>query len=283
MSRHPTGAPAGSRLERLGPELDAVDGTVSVWWGGLDGAASFTREPEARHYAASTMKLPVLLAAYRRADAGDIDLDAPVGVHNHFASVLDGSPYSVDHAEDSDDDVWAALGSEQPLRWLARRMIVRSSNLATNLVLEAVGVDAVAESLRVCRVAESCAVRGIEDYLAREHGVDNLVTAADLAAVLRTLGTGRSASAEATDEMLATLAANEWNDGIPAGLPAGTRVCHKNGWQQRVCHDAALLLPGHREPSVLVVLVTSGLDNDSANALTARIARAAWADQEGAG
>lgn len=267
-------------LNRLRAELDRV-GSVSVWWGSADGTAWFTRDADRTHYAASTMKLPVLVTAYRLADGGRLDLDAPVAVHNRFTGVLDAAPYSVDHAEDSDDTVWDAVGAERPLRWLLQRMIVRSSNLATNLVLAEVGTGPVAETLQASGSSAATTVgRGIEDYRARAAGIDNVVTAGDLAAMLCALAQGKLASEPATREILDTLAANEWNDGIPAGLPDGLRVCHKNGWQDRVCHDAALLQPADREPSVLTVLTTTDEDNAAANALTARIAAAAWADQE---
>ncbi|HET7326067.1 MAG TPA: serine hydrolase [Nocardioidaceae bacterium] len=281
MSIDPESAPTPS-LQALTTELDRVDGVVSVWCGSTDRVPWFVRAADQAHYAASTMKLPVLVAAHRLAEAGRLDLDAPVTVHNEFASALDGSPYSVDHGEDSDDAVWDAIGTERPLRWLVRRMTVRSSNLATNLVLDEVGTGAVAEVLQASGSSAATTVgRGIEDYHARDVAIDNVVTAADLAAVLCALARRSLVSDAATRAILDTLAENEWNEGIPAGLPAGVRVCHKSGWQARVCHDAALLQPVGRAESVLVVLTTTDLENESANALTARIAAAAWADQKG--
>lgn len=266
-------------LTRLAAEIDQHEDGVSIWWGSADGTPWFTRFPDLGHYAASTMKLAVLVAAYLAAETQRVDLGAPVEVHNRFASALDGSPYAVDRTEDSDDEVWAALGSRRPLRWLAQRMIVRSSNLATNLVLDTVGAPAVAEVMQACGATGSTVSRGIEDYRARDAGIDNVVTAGDLAAMWCALASGKAAGDAATAEMLDLLADNEWNDGIPAGLPPDTRVCHKNGWQDRVCHDAALIMADDRAPSVLVVLTTTDLDNAAANALTARIAAAAWADQ----
>ncbi|MPZ93676.1 MAG: serine hydrolase [Propionibacteriales bacterium] len=268
-------------MDLLAPELDAVGGEVSVWCGRADGTPVWTRLPDQQHYAASTMKLPVLVAAHRRAAAGGLDLDAAVPVHNEFASVHDGSAYSLDHAEDSDDQVWDAIGTSRPLRWLTQRMIVRSSNLATNLVLDQVGVPAVAEALDACGSTATTVARGIEDYQARDHGLDNMVTAPGLAAVLVTLVAERAADPAACKEILDVCAANEWNDGIPAGLPAGTRVSHKNGWQNRVCHDAALVQPADAEPFVLVVLTTTDLERSAADALTARIAAAAYTDLTG--
>src|SRR3954469_16016341 len=137
--------PAPKHLAALEPELAAVPGIVSVWCARLAGSPAYTRLPDATHYAASTMKVAVLTAAYRLADADLLDLDAEVPVHAEFASAAgDGSRFAMQHGYDNDDQVWDRLGRTAPLRWLLRRMVVRSSNLATNLVLEQVGAAPVA-------------------------------------------------------------------------------------------------------------------------------------------
>src|SRR5512139_3101567 len=84
------------RTRRLLATTPTDEGTVSAWLAGLDGAVALAREPDAVHYAASTMKVPLVVAGYRRHDRGEVDLDAEVEVHNRFASAADGSPYSLD-------------------------------------------------------------------------------------------------------------------------------------------------------------------------------------------
>ena len=121
---------------------------VSVWAGEPAGAAWFTREPDAQHYAASTMKLPLLVAAYRRAERGELDLDRAVPVHNAHRSAYDGSLFSLEQDDDQDDETWDRLGSCVDLRTLARHAVVRSGNLATDLLLEHVGTAEVAAVLR---------------------------------------------------------------------------------------------------------------------------------------
>ena len=91
--------------------------------------AAYTRLADARHYAASMMKVPVLAAMYRLADAGALDIDEPIAVVNEFGSAHAGAPnFTMDPAYDQDDEVWSRLGGEATPRWLGRHMIVRSSN-----------------------------------------------------------------------------------------------------------------------------------------------------------
>jgi beta-lactamase class A len=169
----------------LDKDLDAVPGTVSVFTGPLGRPPTYTRLPAATHYAASTMKAAVLAALYR----SGVDLDADVPVHNVFPSAASGS-YGCTREYDSDPEVWKHLGGTAPLRWLATRMIVRSSNLATNIVLGLTTLPAVAKVWDRVGARHSVTARGIEDSVARKAGIENLVTAADLAALLTAIAVG---------------------------------------------------------------------------------------------
>lgn len=255
---------------------------MSVWCGEIDGTASHTRQPDAPHYAASTMKLPLLVAAYRRHERGELDLDRPVSVHNRFASALDGSPFSLDHDDDQDDETWALLGGRTSLRRLVRQAVVRSGNLATNLVLEQVGSAAVATVLRDAGCGPATTLpRGIEDTAARRAGLDNVVTAADLARVMCGVAARTIAGEDACREMESVLAAQEHRDKIPAGLPGSTYVANKTGWVEGVAHDVALVRPDDAEPYVLAVCTTSDLSDAEASRLIASISTTMWQERVG--
>lgn len=252
-------------------------GTVSVWLSGVDGTVVHSQDADTEHYAASTMKLPLLVAAYRAHEAGDLDLDRPVPVHNRFASAADGTPYSLDHADDQDDETWARIGGLVTLRALAEHATVKSGNLATNLLLEQVGTAAVAEVLALAGASGTTTLpRGIEDAAAREAGLDNVVTAADLGAVLRGVAARTLAGEQTCAAVEEVLARQEHRSGVPAGLPSGTYVANKTGWVDGVTHDVALVRPEDSDPYVLVVLTTVDLPEDEANALIAGASRAVW-------
>lgn len=277
LSRPRTGG--GEPLDTL---LGAVAGTVSVWCGDISGRPSYTHRADATHYAASTMKLPLLVAAYRRHERGEVDLDRPVPVHNRFASALDGSPFGLDRDDDQDDATWARVGGEAPLRVLVRHAIVHSGSLATNLALEHVGVAEVAAVLRDAGCTPDTVLpRGIEDAAAREAGLDNLVTAADLARVMCAIA-ARTLAAEGTcREVEAVLAAQEHRDKIPAGLPAVTYVANKTGWVTGVAHDVALVRPRDKEPYVLAVCTTTDLSEDEASRVVAAVSSTMWQERVG--
>lgn len=276
----------------LDARLDRVPGTVSAYAGRLDAAPTWTRLPDATHYAASTMKVGVLAALHRAAEAGTLDLDAPVPVRNSFDSALPGAPrFACAQHYDNDDAVWERVGGTATLRWLAHRMIVRSSNLATNLVIGHVGLPAVAEVWALAGARHAVTGRGIEDFAARDAGVTNLVTAADLAALLAALATGATrpgplASPAGCAAMLDVLFAQEHREDLAAGLPPGTRIAHKNGWVRGVRHGAGVVFPADAPPYAVVVCTTTDLADggpsgeeaeDDACRLIADVSAAVWA------
>jgi beta-lactamase class A len=253
-------------------------GSVSIWAGPTTGPAWFTFRDDAEHYACSTIKVPLVLAAYREADAGRLDLDRRVLVHDGFESQRPGYRFTMSRADDDDQEPWKRLGEQVALRWLACRAIVRSSNLATNLLLEAVGLGPVADVLRTCGARSTVMQRGIEDTPASESGRSNVVTARDLAVVLQAIAAGEPASPSAVAEVRGFLRAQQWNDGIPAGLPPGVRVGHKTGSVDGISHDAAIVEPADTPPYVLVVCTTTGLPDADGSRLIADVAAASWRD-----
>jgi beta-lactamase class A len=259
--------------------VQALPGVVSIWYGDIDGNCRYAREQNERHYAASTMKLPLLVAAYRLEERGEVDLDDEVDVHNEFASTADGSPYSLSQSEDQDDETWARVGGTATLRQLTRHAIVKSGNLATNLVLERIGHREVSDVLADAGCsADTVVSRGIEDAAAYEAGLDNTVTAADLAAVMCGIASRTLAKPQTCAAAEAVLALQEHRDAVPAGLPHGVHVANKTGWVDGVTHDVALVRPEGAAAYVLVVCTTVDLPVDDANALIARISAAVWVD-----
>ena len=168
------------------------------------------------------------------------------------------------------------------LRDLVHRMVTVSGNLATDLVLDQTGIDEVGAVLADAGCSEQTTiVRGIEDYPARDAGIDNLITADDMARLVVALADGRLAGPEATAACERTLLAQEYRAGIPAGLPDGVLVGNKTGWIDGANHDVALVrAPGL--PAVgLAVLVSAPGTPEEREAGIARIASAAWAQVVG--
>ncbi len=209
-------------------------------------------------HAASTMKTPVMIELYRQVDAGKVQLDDSITVRNEFHSIVDGSPYALNPKDDSDGELYARVGTKLTMRELILRMITRSSNLATNLLIEFVDPKAVTSTMRLLGADSIQVLRGVEDQKAYDHGMNNRTTALDLLMVYRALAEGKVVRPESRQEMLQVLESQEFHDMIPGQLPQGTRVAHKTGSITGVQHDSGIVyLPDGRR--YVIVILSKGL------------------------
>jgi len=229
-----------------------------------------------RVHAASTMKVPVLIELARRVDAGRYGWDWPVLVHNEFRSIVDGSSYRLNPADDSDSTLYAREGDSLSARDLAWLMITRSSNLATNLLVAQLGAPAIQATARALGADSIVVLRGVEDQKAYDRGLNNTTTARDLVVLLAAIARGRAAADSSTALMLDILSHQAFRDGIPAGVPPGTRVASKTGNLTAINHDAAVIFPPGRAPYVLVILTRGFPDQPSAERYMAGASRLAW-------
>jgi beta-lactamase class A len=224
-------------------------------------------------HAASTMKVPVMIELFRRIDAGGLRLDQGILLVNEFGSIVDGSPYSLNAGDDSDSLAYTMVGSRVTVRELIDRMITRSSNLATNALIELAGAERANATAHALGARDIRVLRGVEDGKAFRAGLNNTTTARDLATLMEAIETERAASRTSCSAMRDVLLRQEFNDEIPAGLPKGTRVAHKTGFITGVLHDAAIVYPTGRTPYVLVVLTRGIPEQEVARKLIADVSR----------
>jgi beta-lactamase class A len=227
-------------------------------------------------HAASTIKVPVLLAVYEAIEQHRFEPYSRVHVRNRFLSVVDGQPYRVPPGRDANAGVHAALGRMLTVHELAEHMIVTSSNLATNVLLDLVGIEAARASLVRLHLSGIDLQRGVEDEVAWEAGLNNRVTAAGLCDALRLIEEGKAISPEASKAMLDILHQQRFRSGIPAGLPEDARVAHKTGEISTVAHDAGIVYLGGRDAYVVVILTEWAPEVNGRQEAIARISRAVY-------
>jgi beta-lactamase class A len=225
---------------------------VGLYYRDLTTGDSLTVGAATRFHAASTMKLPVMIQLFRDRDAGLLSLDDSITVTNTFRSIVDTSHYQLD-----------TIGRHASIHELIELMETVSSNLATNLLIAKVDAKRANATAHALGADSILVLRGVEDGKAYRAGLNNTTTARDLGVLLAAIANGKAASAASCQEMLGILGRQQFNEGIPAGLPAGTRVYHKTGWiGQVVYHDAALVEPASQGRYVLVVS-TGGIQKDA--------------------
>jgi beta-lactamase class A len=261
---------ARAEIERL---IKASGADVAVAWRPLDAkpGEEILINPDLQVHAASTMKVPVMIELFRQIEAGERTLDDTVMVTNQFTSIHDGTPYTLSATEDSDGEVYKAMGAPLSYRALVEAAITVSSNLATNILIEHLGAKNVQATVDKMKASGMQVLRGVEDQKAFDAGKNNTTTARGLLTLFEAIGKGQAVSSSSSAQMVDILKRQKFVEGIPAGLLPGTPVAHKTGSITRIRHDAGIVYS--TRPYVLVVLTRGIQDPKVADVLIASISR----------
>jgi beta-lactamase class A len=242
-----------TEIERIEKESGAK--AIAVAMRDLETGVELHYHADRWFHAASTIKVPILLGVFAAIDRGDLLPHSRVHVRNRFLSVVENVPFRVESGRDANSAVHNAIGKMMRVDELAYHMITTSSNLATNLLLGVIGPESVNDTLRHLHLEAGIELkRGVEDELAFEKGISNMVTADGLLRILVRLAEGKAFSPALSRRMMDILHGQEFNQGIPARLPKGARVAHKTGEISTVAHDAGVVYLPKRKPYILVVL-----------------------------
>jgi beta-lactamase class A len=232
-------------------------------------------------HAASTIKVAVLLAVARAVEAGRIAFDSRIHVRNRFLSVADGNAFRVVAARDSNAEVFAAIGRTMSVADLSRHMIVTSSNLATNLLVDAVGLDWARATLDELGLEGVLLARGVEDDSAFRAGISNLATANGLVGLFRAIYEAKGVTEASSQAMMEILFQQAFKTGIPAGLPAAVRgharFAHKTGEISTAAHDAGLVFLPNRKPYAIAILTEWEPDTPGRQAAIKKLSRMVYA------
>lgn len=236
-------------------KISEVEGDFAIAFRSLsaDSTQLLINEREVFH-AASTMKTPVMIELYKQAAEGKFKLSDSIPIINEFKSIVDGSLYAMDLGVDSQEELYDQIGKRATIYDLMYQMIIKSSNLATNILIEEVGAPNVTKSMRDLGATDIEVLRGVEDQKAYDAGMSNTTTAFDLMVIMEAIAEGRAVNPEASSEMLKVLLDQYFKDLIPKYLPEDTLIAHKTGSITGVQHDSAIVVLPDGKRYVLVIL-----------------------------
>ncbi len=213
---------------------------------------------------ASTMKVPVMMEVFRQAQAGLLSLDEQLKIFNSFKSVLDGSEFALESADDSELTLYKRIGETESIRELVRLMIVLSSNLASNILMEKVGTTRVDAFIKELGIKDMSVIRELEDKKAYRLNINNAASARSSTQMMRLIAEGKIISREVCDEIIQIMLGQEFNESIPSRIPNHAKVAHKTGWSGEFFHDTGIVFPPNRKPYALSIF-TRGFPEDNEN------------------
>jgi beta-lactamase class A len=258
-------------LSQLQAELGKQKGVFALAFRDLQTGETLLWNEHQSFHAASTMKTPVMIEIFRQVAEGKLSLQDSIPVKNEFKSIVDSSVYQLNVADDSEPELYARVGKKATLYDLVYQMIIMSSNLATNLLIELVDGKKVTQGMRNIGAKDIQVLRGVEDNKAYAKGWNNTVTAYDLMLIFDAMAQGKIVNAEACRQMINILLDQKHNTIIPARLPKEVKVAHKTGWITGLHHDSGIVFLPDGRKYVLVILSNKLEDETAAVAAMARV------------
>ena len=241
------------------------DKTIAVSVHDLETGNEIHINADQAFHPASTFKVHVMMEVFRQAREGKLSLNDELQIINSFTSIADGNKYSLDVKDDSEITLYSRLGENESIIELTRLMIVRSSNLATNILIEKVGTQGINTFIHKLGIEGVSVLRGVEDKAAFRLGMNNSATARGLTQTMKLIAEGKVVSKPISQKLIEIMLKQEFNESIPALLPKSVKVAHKTGWTGDVYHDTGIVFPENRKPYALSIM-TRGFAEDNEKA-----------------
>ncbi|MES2374127.1 MAG: serine hydrolase [Bacteroidota bacterium] len=264
--------PAGMQLlEKIKTELGKQKGVFALAFTDLQTREQIVWNGTETFHAASTMKTPVMIEVFKQVAAGKFSLTDSIVIKNEFKSIVDSSVFKLNPADDSQQELYKQVGTKLPLSELVYQMIIMSSNLATNILMEMVNGKKVTQTMRDLGAKDILVLRGVEDQKAYDKGLSNTTTAYDLMLIFNLMAEGKIINKKACDDMIKILLDQKHNTLIPAFLPKEVKVAHKTGTITGVHHDSGIVFLPDGRKYTLVILSKKLEDEPGATVAMARV------------
>jgi beta-lactamase class A len=170
--------------------------------------------------AASLGKLPILMALYKAAANGQVDLDDKISMqYSDVQAYGTGVLYTY------------PIGYTMTLRECAKYLIKKSDNTAWKMLNRYLGRDYI--SAELYRVGAH----------STEYWIPNTTTPNDILLMLEKISDPSYTTPDLSDEMLDLMQNTDFEDRLPQPLPEGTRVSHKIGYYGSTFADAGVVFP----------------------------------------
>lgn len=175
--------------------------------------------------AASTIKIPVLIAFFQAVDAGEIRLDEELTM---TPELIGGGSGGMQYQKP---------GSKYSALYTATQMIVVSDNTATNMIIDRLGgIEAVNEKFQSWGLEATVIHNPLPDL----EGT-NQTSSQELVEVLARVSKGELVSLRSRDRILSIMSKTRTNTLLPQGLGPGAAIAHKTGDIGSMVGDAGIV------------------------------------------
>jgi beta-lactamase class A len=259
-------------LGEAAQRIEGYDGVAGVYVRDLEGDFGYGVRPDEEFFAASTIKLPVMVAVYRKVDEGELSFSQMIEIKEE------------DWAAGAGWLQWERAGTRQTVGDLLLLMMTQSDNVATNALVRTVGgADHINEVARSLGAENTLLYQKLSSERAAIPQLDNRSTPRDMAPMLQKIADGEAASEKSCGYMIDLMYLDELDWWLDAGLPANVYAANKAGWLYEVYDDVGIVKAGDRPYVVAIMSKYGSGDVDKGQVLIEELSRTVWETQNSEG
>ncbi|MBF2020532.1 MAG: serine hydrolase [Hydrococcus sp. C42_A2020_068] len=250
--------PLKAKLEALAAKYPKLQ--PGVFFVDLDSGNYVNVRGEQGFSAASTIKIPILIAFFQDIDAGKARLDEMLTMKKELIGGGSG------------DLQYQQPGKQFSALETARKMIVISDNTATNMIIERLGgIKALNQRFQDWGLTSTAIHNSLPDL----EGT-NTTSPRDLAHLLAMVNRGELVSLKSRDRLLGIMQETQNRNLLPQGLEKDATIAHKTGDIGSVLGDAGIVDMPSGKRYIASILVKRPHNDGNAKKLIQGISRTAY-------
>ena len=223
--------------DNLLSQLQDITGKVGFYYKNLVTGETLSFQEDMPLQAASVIKIPILIEAFTRLEAGTIHKTDLFTIKKEDKLPSCGA---LTYMHD---------GLQVTLEDLYTLMIILSDNTATNLLIKHLGMDQINGTMQKLGCKHIKLNRYLFDSEKSALGIENYISAGDIAGLLEKMYQGELVSKEASAEMLGILKNQRLNGKIPFYIHGKADIAHKTGEDDGITHDVGIVYG--KEPFII--------------------------------
>lgn len=248
--------------------LDTQEGFISVVVKSLVDERSFAYDADRVLRSASTIKVFIMSELFRQAKAEMLSLADKIVLSETMLTGGDGILKELN------------LGHEFTLEEICTLMIILSDNMATNIMIDTLGMDNINAQISRLGMKHTSLQRKMMDSDAVKAGLNNYITANEFAAVLSSIYRGENVDAQASEKMLDILKRQQVRGRLDLYLPEELLIAHKTGDLDNLEHDGGIVYL-ENEPYLICVLTENVKTNKDGREIIGTISRIVYEEFAG--
>lgn len=217
---------------------------------------------------ASTIKLAIMSELLNRVNEGSMKLDDTIELTEAMKTGGDGILKELHY------------GHKFSLEEIMAMMIIVSDNMATNILIDLLGMDNVNAAIKRLGLKNTKLQRKMMDSQAAREGRENLITANDLAHILELIYYGQNVNKKYSDMMLNVLKRQQVRGRLDLYLPEEVMIAHKTGDLDNLEHDAGIVYLKNNE-YIICVLTNETSTNKDGREIIGKISRIVYEEYSG--